>query len=51
MVNQNYICLSDIQKDGVKYIGKVLYKKQVCDGVIVYSEGDTYEDLCRKHMV
>ena len=44
MVNQNYICLSDIQKDGVKYIGKVLYKKQACDGVIVYSEGDTYED-------
>ena len=28
MVNQNYICLSDIQKDGVKYIGKVLYKNK-----------------------
>ena len=44
MVKQNYICLSDIQDDGVKYIGKVLYKKQACDGVIVYSDVDTYED-------
>ena len=37
MVKQNYICLSE-------YIGKVLYKKQACDGVIVYSDEDTYED-------
>ena len=44
MVKQNYICLSDMQEDGVKYISKVLYKSTPCDGVIVYSDGDTYED-------
>lgn len=44
MVKQNYICLSDMQEDGVKYISKVLYKNTACDGVIVYSDGDTYED-------
>lgn len=44
MVKQNYICLSDMQEDGVKYISKVLYKNTACDGVIVYSDEDTYEN-------
>lgn len=44
IVKQNYVCLSDLQTDNIKYIGKVLYKKQACDGVIVYDDIESYDN-------
>lgn len=44
MTEDNFVCLSDLQEGNDNYIGKVLYKKKNCDGVIVYNEGDVYEN-------